>query len=237
MDYSVVIPAYNEAENIVDLLFEIKEVMDPLGKEWEVLVIDDASTDGTWDVLEKTKETLPNLRALRHKKQSGQSAAFETGFQNVQGDFTITLDGDGQNDPHDIPKLLEKCSPHVGCVSGIRQNRQDTWRKRTISRCANRVRRFFLRDNTSDTGCSLKVFRTEVLRRIKMYKGLHRFLPALVIIEGYEVAEVPVNHRSRQHGLSKYSIVNRGISTVTDLLAVCWMRRRRVPTSTEKQIL
>jgi len=236
MQYSVVIPAYNEAENIVPLLFEIKEVMESLGKEWEVLVIDDASTDSTWQVLEQTKEKLPQLRALRHANRSGQSSAFETGFQHVKGALTITLDGDGQNDPHDIPKLLEKVVPGVGCVCGIRMKRQDTWRKNSISKLANGTRRFFLRDNISDTGCSLKVFKTEALKTVKMYKGLHRFLPALVIIEGYKVDEVPVSHRGRLHGSSKYSIFNRGISTLTDLFAVWWMRKRRVLTSVEKSI-
>lgn len=236
MQYSIVIPAFNEAENIATLLFEIKQVMEPLGKDWEVLVIDDASTDRTWEVLEETKEKIPQLRAIRHAQRSGQSSAFETGFHNVRGECTITLDGDGQNDPHDIPKLLEKLTPNIGCVSGIRHNRQDTRRKKMISRCANNIRRFFLHDNTSDTGCSLKIFRTEALKNIKMYKGLHRFLPALIIIEGYEVDEVPVNHRSRKHGTSKYSIVNRGVSTLTDLFAVWWMRRRRVLTSTEKKL-
>jgi len=233
--YTVLIPAYNEAENIAPLLFEIQEVMELVKEPWEVIVVDDASTDGTWQQLEFTQERIPNLRAFRHTKQSGQSNALETGIQYAKGEIIITLDGDGQNDPHDIPKLLEKMEG-VDCVSGCRIARKDTWLKRTYSKFANSIRRAFLHDGITDTGCSLKAFRKQALRQLKFYKGMHRFLPALLQIEGYKVIEVPVSHRPRLHGTSKYNIFNRGINTLADLFAVWWMKQRRILTQVESQL-
>jgi len=235
MFYTILIPAYNEAENIGPLLFEIQEVMQALNEPWEVIVIDDASTDETWQQLESTQKRISQLRAFRHSKQSGQSNALETGIQQAKGEIIIMLDGDGQNDPHDIPKLLEKIEG-VDCVSGCRVNRKDTWLKRTYSKIANSIRRAFLHDGITDTGCSLKAFRKQALHKLKFYKGMHRFLPALLQIEGYKVIEVPVSHRPRLHGTSKYNILNRGLCTLTDLLAVCWMRKRRILSQVEKDL-
>jgi len=235
MNYSILIPAHNEAENIVDLLMEIERVMTPISSAWEVVVVDDGSRDQTWDRLENTQALLPQLRAIRLKECSGQSAALQAGIAELRGEVTITLDGDGQNDPKDIPKLLAFLDS-FDVVSGCRVNRQDSWSKRYISKWANRIRSFLLSDGVSDTGCSLKAYKTQYLKRLRLFKGMHRFLPALLIIEGCKVCQVPVSHRPRKHGSSKYSFFNRGISTVTDLLAVMWMKRRHRHALIEKRL-
>ena len=232
--YSVLIPAHNEEKNLPNLLKEIHEVMAREGKPWEVIVVDDASTDQTWTILEKEHLTLPQLKGIRLKKQSGQTAALEIGLHAVTGEIVITLDGDGQNDPHDIPKLLDALDG-FDCVSGCRQRRHDRWDRKLISATANGTRRWLLGDNIQDTGCSLKAFRTSCFRHIKLFKGMHRFLPSLLIIEGFQVKEIPVSHRPRASGKSNYSIFNRGFSTITDLFAVWWMKRRRLHGEIDQQ--
>ena len=233
--YSVIIPAHNENANLPSLLEEIKDVMASLKKPWEVLVIDDGSTDGTWQTLEQISTTLPELKGLHLQTQSGQSAALHIGFQAARGEAIITLDGDGQNDPHDIPKLLAVFDG-IDCVSGQRQRRQDRTSRRWISTMANGTRRWLLGDDIRDTGCSLKVFRASTLQKVKLFKGMHRFLPSLIMQEGGEVKEIPVSHRPRQKGKSNYSICNRGLSTITDLLAVWWMKRRRLQGVVDRQV-
>ncbi len=227
MRYSIVIPVHNEAENLPPLLHELNEVMESLSHPWELLIVDDASNDATWPMLVQQRLSLPQLRGIRLLHRSGQSAALSAGFKEARGDIVITLDGDGQNDPHDIPLLLAAL-PDVDCVTGRRMCREDPWTKRVVSSCANGLRRWLLGDAIQDTGCSLKVFRRHCLANLPLFKGMHRFLPSLLIIDGYRVKEVPVSHRPRHTGTSNYSIFNRGFSTINDLLAVWWMKRRHI---------
>lgn len=225
--YSVLIPLKDEEENIEPLVNEIEQVMNTLEKSWELVCVDDGSTDRTPDILKKLEQERSYLRIIKLKQNYGQSTAFAAGFERVRGEFAITLDGDGQNDPADIPKLLAMLNDY-DMICGIRQKRQDKPIKRMVSLCANAIRSRVCQDGMKDTGCSLKVYRTSCLKRIKMYEGMHRFLPALFIVEGYKVGQVEVNHRERQAGQSKYSFSNRSFNTIFDMFAVCWMRKRRL---------
>lgn len=229
--YSLIIPAHNEGENIAALLHEIKDVMEKQPQPWEVIVVDDHSTDDTWEVLKRLSSTLP-LHAIRLQKQSGQSAALNVGFQAAKGEIFITLDGDGQNDPHDIPRLLEGLA-FFDCISGYRKERHDPWHKRFISKAANSVRRFILDDDIIDTGCSLRAFKKECIQHIWFFKGAHRFLCSLILSGGFSLKQIAVSHRPRTKGKSHYSFFNRGLSTVTDLFAVRWMKKRYVKTQIE----
>ena len=222
--YSVVLPAHNEAESLPALLDEISSVMSGLGEPWEVVVVDDGSTDGTWEAVKKFNGPMQGVR-LKHR--SGQSAALDAGLKAAKGEVLITLDADGQNDPHDIPLLL-KALEEADCVCGWRQRRHDRLHRRVLSSVANKTRQWVLGDRIQDTGCSLKIFRADAVRSIKLFRGMHRFLPSLLLIEGFRVKEIPVSHRPRTRGASKYSVFNRGLSTVSDLFAVWWMKRRRL---------
>lgn len=225
--YSVVIPLKDEQDNIADLIAEIEPVMNGLKQSWELICIDDGSKDYTQQILLELTKTKKNMRVLVFTKNFGQSSAFDAGFKAAKGEFLITLDGDRQNDPADIPALV-KAVEECDLVCGSRVNRKDPWTKKVISRMANKVRRRFCGDHVQDTGCSLKVYRTECLRNIKMYHGMHRFLPALFLIEGFRVKEMPVNHRPRVKGVTKYNFLNRSFNTIADMWAVNWMRKRQL---------
>lgn len=226
--YSIVVPIYNECDNIVPLAAEIEAVMNTLEGTWELIFVDDGSTDGSTQILQALHAQKPILRYLRLKTNAGQTAALSAGFKACTGSIVITLDGDGQNNPSDIPKLLKELDKGYDLVSGKRVKRHDSIQKRIISKIANSIRQRALRDGSSDTGCSLKVYRKSALDQIRLYKGMHRFLPALFHIEGFRVQEVDVDHRPRAKGTSKYSLFNRGISLIYDLLAVAWMRKRKL---------
>lgn len=232
--YSVVIPMKNEEENINDLIHELEPIMESLKSPWELLCIDDGSTDRTLAKLKQIAEKKPYLRILVFDRNYGQSCAFDAGFRQARGEWVITLDGDRQNDPADIPKLLVAANSH-DLVCGHRVNRRDPWHKKLTSRLANFIRSRLCKDHISDTGCSLKVYRSECLKRIKMYKGMHRFLPALFKIEGFRIAEVPVNHRERLCGKTKYNFFNRSFNTISDLLAVRWMGKRHINYRIDKE--
>jgi dolichol-phosphate mannosyltransferase len=225
--YTLVIPLKDEEHNIAPLLEEIEPIMHSLNEPWEVLCIEDGSTDGTLEVLEKLKQTKPYLKVLIFSSNFGQSSAFDAGFKEAQGDFIITLDGDRQNDPSDIPKLLSYVQ-NYDLVCGIRAQRKDGQIKKITSLIANAVRSRVCGDGVQDTGCSLKVYRKSCLRKIKMYQGMHRFLPALFQIEGFRVGELPVNHRPRTAGKTKYNFLNRSFNTIIDMLAVRWMKKRHL---------
>lgn len=227
IQYSVVIPLKNEESNITDLLKELEPVMQALQKPWEVLCINDGSTDNTKQILEQLAKNKPQLRVLNFTRNFGQSSAFDAGFRHAYGEFVITLDGDGQNNPADIPKLIQ-VSEHADLVCGWRKTRKDTFVKKCTSRIANFVRSRICQDQMHDTGCSLKVYRKSALDKIKMFHGMHRFLPALFQIEGLRVIEVPVSHRERLKGKSNYHFFNRSLNTIIDMLAVLWMRKRRL---------
>lgn len=233
--YSVVIPLKNEEESIEHLINEIEPVMASVGEPWELLCIDDGSTDKTLKKLQELAQSRRYVRILKFDRNYGQSSAFDAGFRNALGEFIITLDGDGQNDPADIPKLLQAIEHH-DLVCGYRFNRQDPWSKKIPSFFANKIRSQLCGDGVTDTGCSLKVYRADCLRHIKMFNGMHRFLPALFNNEGYRVHEVPVNHRPRTCGKTKYNFFNRSFNTIADMLAVRWMRKRHLGYRIEKEM-
>lgn len=235
IQYSVVIPLKNEESNIVDLIHELEPIMQSLNQHWELICIDDGSTDQTRHILMGLAKEKKYLKIIAFNKNYGQSSAFHAGFSAARGKFVITLDGDRQNDPADIPKMVELIQ-NCDLVCGIRQKRKDPWNKRIISKLANKVRRWICEDGVQDSGCSLKIYRTECLHKIKMYHGMHRFLPALFKIEGFSVKEIPVNHRERIRGVSKYNFMNRSFNTISDLLAVGWMDKRQLRYKIEKQI-
>ena len=223
--YSVVIPLKNEEDNITDLIQEVEPVMTKLGSPWELICIDDGSTDNTLPILKNLAKEKSFLKLVVFNKNYGQSSAFDAGFKAASGEFVITLDGDRQNDPNDIPKLIELIKDN-DLVCGVRVNRKDTITKKITSKIANAIRKRICDDGASDTGCSLKVYRSKALDKIKMYNGLHRFLPALFKIEGFRIAEIAVNHRERTKGSTKYNFFNRSFNTVADLMAVRWMKKR-----------
>ena len=222
---SIVIPAFNEAENLPVLLREIEQVLAQHRAEWEVLLVDDGSTDNTLDVMMEMKNKYGVVRVLSLSKNHGLSAALDAGFRHATGDVIVSLDADLQNDPADIPKLLAGL-PEYDVVIGIRVRRKDTFVKRISSRIANGIRDFLLREKWRDTGCTLKAYKRTYLEKIKLFNGLHRFLPTLLLMEKARILEVPVNHRERIHGLSKYHLWNRLTGPLRDLLAVRWMKQR-----------
>ena len=227
VDLSIVIPVYNEEENVPLLLEEIRAALESRRESYEVICVDDASTDGSLAALRSGAARDERVRIVRMTRNSGQSAALAAGFLRARGRLTVTLDADLQNDPADIPRLLDALGDN-DVISGIRSNRRDDWLRRVSSRVANRVRSTLLQDSVSDVGCSLKVYRTELLRWVPAFNGMHRFLPALVQMYGARVVEMPVNHRPRIHGQAKYGLHNRLWRGIADLFGVLWLRRRHV---------
>lgn len=225
MLYSVIIPAHNESGNIPALFQEIDDVMRRLNASFEIILVDDGSTDDTHLVARDLRDKFPNLRIIKFKGNCGQSAALDAGIQHARGDAIITIDADRQNDPNDIEKLLEHFPEH-DVVVGVRSVRMDTFYKRVQSKIANAIRNWLTRDDIVDTGCSLKVFRADLLKRIVLYDGLHRFLPTLCKMLGARVKQVPVSDRPRVWGKSHYGMSNRAFSALMDAFAVRWMIRR-----------
>lgn len=227
MKYSVVIPLKNEGENICELIDELEPVMNGLHSSWELICINDGSTDNTEDVLKDLTKTKSYLRTISFLKNYGQSSAFDAGFKAAQGEYVITLDGDRQNDPKDIVKLVSSIGD-ADLICGQRLNRKDSLSKKISSRIANFVRSRICQDGIQDTGCSLKMYRRSSLEKIKLYEGMHRFFPALFKIEGFKVKQIPVNHRERVKGKSNYHLLNRSLNTIADMFAVLWMRKRQL---------
>lgn len=228
---SVVVPVKDEAANVGPLAREIAAALDPEAPH-EIIFIDDGSTDGTGDTLAGLKSEIPALRVLRHERNLGQSRGIRSGVAAARGDIIITLDGDGQNDPADIPKLLRllEADPKVGLVSGVRTKRKDTASRRLASRAGNAFRNWMLKDGAADTGCGLKAFRREVFVALPYFDHIHRFLITLTLREGWQVRFVPVNHRPRTAGQSKYTNFGRLLVSGADLMGVRWlMRRHRGP--------
>ncbi len=226
-DISIVVPVYNEEGAAADLAREIARAF--AGTNFEMVFVDDASKDGTRAVLTRLKSELPELRVLFHHKNAGQSRAVRTGVMGARGEFVVTLDGDGQNDPADAPRLVERLRngpPTLGLVGGRRAKRQDSAAKRFASRFGNGVRKRLLNDKADDTGCGLKVFRREGFLRLPYFDHMHRYLPALMLREGFEVAFEDVNHRHRTTGVSKYNNLGRAWVSVSDLSGVMWLRSR-----------
>jgi len=225
-ELSVLLPAYNEALCIEAVVREAAAVLRGIGRPFEIVVVDDGSTDSTVACLNALRTEMPELRLMRLAKNSGQSAALGAAFLSAHGEIFITLDADGQNDPADIPALVTRLEFCDLCC-GYRANRQDTWSKRFGSRLANAVRNLALYETIRDTGCTLKAFRAEWARPLPMqFRGMHRFLPALMAMAGARIEEIPVNHRSRAAGQSKYTNWGRLKETLWDLWAVRWMQKR-----------
>ena len=226
-DISIVIPVYNEQDNIKPLIAELRDVLKGFNKSYEIIFVDDGSRDRSFEILKEAASQDPQIRLIRFKKNTGQTAAFDAGFRAAQGDIVVTMDADLQNDPQDIPHLLEKIGK-FDVVCGWRYKRKDPWIKIVSSKIANFVRNKLSQEVIADTGCSLKAFRSECLHNVKLFNGMHRFLPTLAKMEGFTVTQVKVNHRPRRFGTTKYNISNRMVRAFVDLLVVRWMKRRHL---------
>jgi len=224
---SVVAPAHNEADNLPRLIEETAAALAPLEQNWEIIIVNDGSTDGTLPVLRELMKKYPRLRVLSLQHRAGQTAAVDAGLRHARGAFLATLDADLQNDPADIPRLLEVLhSQPYDLVNGWRANRRDPWLRLVSTRIANGTRNWLTHEQIHDSACGLKVFRRECVDRLKLFNGMHRFLPTLVKMEGFRVVELPVNHRPRIAGKAKYGVFNRVFKALRDCLAVRWMQRR-----------
>lgn len=234
--FSLVIPAFNEEENLFPLMQELNEVLKNNDLQCEILFVDDGSTDDTQNVMHQIRQQYPQytIRIIALNGNYGLSTALEAGFEQTKNEVVTSIDADLQNDPADIPKLLEKI-PDYDVAIGVRVRRKDDWIKRMSSLIANRLRNFVLGECWRDTGCSLKVYKKAFLRKIRLDKGMHRFLPTLLQMEGARVIEVEVNHRPRIHGKSKYHLWNRLLGPLMDLYAVRWMKKRRRVYRTEEK--
>src|SRR5205809_7918698 len=222
---SLVIPAYNEQENIPVLLERVGAALSQTGKEFEVLIVDDGSTDSTPKLLEEGMQKYPWLRVLRMAKNGGQSAAFEAGFKAARGQVIATIDADLQNDPEEIPRLLPLLNGY-DMVTGWRKDRQDTPFRRWQSRQANRIRNFITQETVNDSASSLKIYRAPAIKGLKLFRGAHRYFPTLVKMRGGTVFETPVKHSHRFAGTAKYGFRNRAFVGIADLFGVRWMKKR-----------
>ena len=227
LDLSIVVPVYNEEESLPLLWPEIREALAPTGLAYEVVFVDDGSRDRSAEIIRAFREEDPRVRLVRLKANAGETAATDAGFKTARGRFVVTMDADLQNDPHDIPMLLSHLD-QWDAVTGWRVNRGegDSLVRRASSRVANRIRNALSDETIHDSGCTFRAFRRECLRDLVLYKGFHRFVPTLLRMRGFRVIEVPVNHRPRRFGESKYGIGNRALRAFKDLLVVRWMKDR-----------
>jgi glycosyltransferase involved in cell wall biosynthesis len=225
VELSLVVPVYNERESLRILVEEIDRAL--AGRHYEIVAVDDGSSDGSLDELKSLKHDHPELHIVALAANAGQTAAFAAGFRVARGRVVVTLDADLQNDPADIPALVaELAKSGATAVAGYRVERRDSAWKRLQSRIANGVRNRLNREAIRDTGCSLKAFRADALRELSLFNGMHRFLPTLIRMQGGSVREVPVRHRPRRYGKTKYGMWNRAFRSLADALAVRWMQRR-----------
>jgi dolichol-phosphate mannosyltransferase len=222
---SLVIPAYNEQENIPVLLQRVGAALSQTGKQFEVLIVDDGSTDSTPKLLEEGMQKYPWLRILRMAKNGGQSAAFEAGFKAARGQVIATIDADLQNDPEEIPRLLPMLDGY-DMITGWRKDRHDTSFRRLQTKIANRVRNWLSDETINDSASSLKLYKRHCVEGLKLFNGMHRFFPTLVKMRGFTVLETPVKHSQRYAGTAKYGLRNRAWRAFIDLLAVRWMKKR-----------
>ena len=226
-EISVVIPVFNEVESLPPLAEELAKVLDSAigGRPYEIILVDDGSADGSGAWIEERARQNPRVRGVLLEKNVGQSAALAAGLRHARGDIIVTMDADGQNDPSNIPQLLVALEG-ADVVSGVRTPRADSWRRRASSRIANTVRRAVIGDTITDVGCSLKAYRREALEDLPLFVGAHRFLPALCQFRGARVVEIPVRHRARSRGVSKYGVGNRLFRGIRDMLGVRWLKSR-----------
>lgn len=226
-DFSIVVPVYNEAKNLAPLTDRILEVFEEKDYKYEIIYVNDGSSDGSSSIIDKYADDIENLKALHFKENNGQTAAFLAGFKKAEGDYIITLDADLQVDPEDVFDLIPQLD-NYDMVVGMRSSRNDGLKKKISSLVGNGVRNMLTGETISDTGCPLKVFKNEISRHFYPFKGMHRFYPTLARIKGYTVKEVPVNHYPRKFGNSKYGISNRMWVGLLDTFAVRWMKKRMI---------
>jgi glycosyltransferase involved in cell wall biosynthesis len=229
IDLSIVVPVFNEEESLPLLWPEIRAALDPTGLRYEVIFVDDGSQDRSAEVIRAFRESDPRVRMIRLKANAGETAATDAGFKAVRGSAVVVMDADLQNDPRDIPGMLAHLD-RWDAVTGWRVNRAagDSWVRRLSSRIANAIRNGLSDETIRDSGCTFRAFRRECLRDLVLYKGFHRFIPTLLKMHGFRVLEVPVNHRPRRFGQSKYGIGNRAMRAFVDLLVVRWMKNRHL---------
>lgn len=235
IELSLVIPAYDEEQSIEACVREAAAMLAGLGKTHEIVVVDDGSADGTFERLRALKASVPALRALRFARHRGQTAAMAAGLAASRGETIVTMDADMQNDPADIPRLLAKMD-EWDVVCGVRAGRQDDFVRRASSRVANAVRNRLTHESIRDVGCTLRAMRGDYARRVKLFEGMHRFLPTLLKLEGARVVEIPVSHRPRTKGANKYGVGNRLFRALRDLFAVRWMQSRYIRYEIEEEI-
>ena len=228
-DISIVIPIYNEQNNIIQLIKEVRAALEQK-INYEIIIVDDGSDDNTYEVVNKIKKINNNITIIRHKKNYGQSISLRTGIIEANSEYIVTLDGDGQNDPRDILKLIKSFDIKYDfmMVIGNRVNRIDSEAKKVASRLAYQIRKLLLKDTTPDTGCAIKVFRKKDFLQLPFFNHIHRFLPFLFNTFGGKIISIPVNHRSRSSGISKYSNFQRFLVGINDLHGVIWLRKRSV---------
>ena len=231
---SVVIPIYNERDNIGELTSRLYGALQPLAAAFELIYVDDGSTDGSSDLIRQLRQNRPEMRLIQFDGNYGQTSALDAGFRAARGQYIVMTDGDLQNDPEDIPRLLSHLEQY-DCATGQRARRNDPVVRRASSKIANSIRNWVSGEQISDSACGLKAFRRGVVERLKLYNGMHRFLPTLARIEGFTVVEVPVSHHERTRGKSKYNIRNRAFRALVDLFAVTWMKKRHLQYKIKEQ--
>ncbi|PIV22066.1 MAG: glycosyltransferase [Deltaproteobacteria bacterium CG_4_8_14_3_um_filter_45_9] len=235
IEISVVAPVYNEEGNLPFLIPKLAEVLRGLGRSYEMIFVDDGSSDGSRRILKEMASQYPFIRILRLKENRGLSTALMAGMREARGEKIVTLDSDLQNDPADIPRLLEYLDRY-DMATGWRRKREDTWLKKISSKIGNGVRNWLSGENIQDSACTLRAFKKECIQEIPVFNGMHRFLSTLVKMKGYRIVEVPVSHHPRKSGKSKYNIRNRMVRSFIDLLAVRWMKRRALHYEIEERI-
>jgi len=235
VEISVVVPVFNEEENLPVLIPKLVQVLNPLGLSYEMIFVDDGSSDGSRRILREMASKYPSLRIIGLKKNRGLSTALLAGMREVRGGTIVTLDSDLQNDPEDIPRLLSYLDRY-DMATGWRQKRDDPWLRRISSKIANAIRNRLSGEEIYDSACTLRAFKRECIKEIPVFNGMHRFLSTLVKMNGYRIIEVPVLHHPRKFGKAKYNIRNRAVRAFMDLLGVRWMKARRINFEIEERI-